>query len=55
MVAFVKITFNVAIFTIVFSLILKKITEIYKDTNLYDYIMLLKELDIIIKQINVLI
>lgn len=42
--------FNVAIFTIVFSLILKKITEIYKDTNLYDYIMLLKELDIIIKQ-----
>ena len=42
--------FNVAIFTIIFSLILKKITEIYKDTNLYDYIILLKELDIIIKQ-----
>jgi hypothetical protein len=44
--------FNVAIFTIIFSIILKKITEIYKDTNLYDYIMLLKELDIIIKQNN---
>ena len=43
---------NIAIFTIIFSLILKKITEIYKDTNLYDYIMLLKELDIIIKQNN---
>lgn len=42
--------FNVAIFTIIFSFILKKITEIYKDTNLYDYIMLLKELDIIIKE-----
>lgn len=44
--------FNVAIFTIIFSLILKKITEVYKDTNLYDYIMLLKELDIIIKEKN---
>jgi len=41
---------NVAIFTIIFSLVLKKITEIYMDTYLYDYIMLLKELDIIIKE-----
>jgi hypothetical protein len=43
---------NVAIFTIIFSLILKKITEIYIDTDLFNYIMLLKELDIIIKENN---
>lgn len=43
---------NVAIFTIIFSLILKKITEIYIDTDLFSYIMLLKELDIIIKENN---
>ena len=43
---------NVAIFTIIFGLILKKITEIYIDTDLFSYIMLLKELDIIIKENN---
>ena len=42
----------VAIFTIFFSIILKKITEIYADTKCYEYIMILKELDIIIKEEN---
>lgn len=42
----------VAIYTIFFSIILKKITEIYADTNCYEYIMLMKELDIIIKEDN---
>lgn len=42
----------VAIFTIFFSIILKKITEIYADTKCYEYIMILKELDIIIKEDN---
>ena len=41
---------HIAIFTIIFSLILKKITEIYADTKAYEYIMLLKELDILIKE-----
>ena len=36
--------------TIFFSLILKKITEIYADRKAYEYIMLLKELDILIKE-----
>jgi len=36
--------------TILFSLILKKITEIYADTYCYEYIMLMKEIDIIIKE-----
>ena len=40
----------VAIYTIFFSVILKKITEIYADTYAYEYIMLMKELDIIIKE-----
>jgi hypothetical protein len=40
----------VAIYTIFFSIILKKITEIYADTKCYEYIMILKELDIIIKE-----
>lgn len=40
----------VAIYTIFFSIILKKITEIYADTYAYEYIMLMKELDIIIKE-----
>ena len=40
----------VAIYTIFFSIILKKITEIYADTYSYEYIMLMKELDIIIKE-----
>jgi hypothetical protein len=38
------------VITILFSLILKKITEIYADTKVYEYIMLLKELDILIKE-----
>tara|TARA_B100000795_G_C22806281_1_gene445085 strand:+ start:8814 stop:9836 length:1023 start_codon:yes stop_codon:yes gene_type:complete len=41
-----------ALYTIFFSIILKKITEIYADTNVYTYIMLMKELDIIIKEQN---
>ena len=41
---------HIAIFTTFFSLILKKITEIYADTKAYEYIMLLKELDILIKE-----
>lgn len=41
-----------AIYIIAFSLILKKITEIYADTLAYEYIMLMKELDIIIKENN---
>jgi hypothetical protein len=41
---------HVAVITIIFSLILKKITEIYADTKAYEYIMLLKELDILIKE-----
>jgi len=42
----------VAIYTILFSIILKKITKIYADTKCYEYIMILKELDIIIKEEN---
>lgn len=41
-----------ALYTIFYSIILKKITEIYADTNCYKYIMLMKELDIIIKEQN---
>ena len=41
---------HVALFTILFSLILKKITEIYADTKAYEYIMFLKEIDILIKE-----
>jgi hypothetical protein len=40
----------VSIYTITFSLILKKTTEIYADTLAYEYIMIMKELDIIIKE-----
>lgn len=40
----------VSVYTITFSLILKKTTEIYADTLAYEYIMLMKELDIIIKE-----
>ena len=40
----------VAFITILYSLILKKMTEIYADTYCYEYIMLMKELDIIIKE-----
>jgi hypothetical protein len=39
-----------SIFIITFSLILKKTTEIYADTFAYEYIMLMKELDVIIKE-----
>jgi len=46
----VYIFLHVAVITIIFSLILKKITEIYADTKAYEYIMLLKELDILIKE-----
>lgn len=42
----------VSIYIITFSLILKKITEIYADTFAYEYIMIMKELDIIIKENN---
>jgi nitrate reductase NapE component len=42
----------VSIYTIVFSLILKRLTQIYADTFAYEYIMLMKELDIIIKENN---
>jgi hypothetical protein len=42
----------VAIYTIFFSIILKKLTEIYAHTKCYEYIMILKELDIIIKEEN---
>jgi len=41
-----------ALYTIFYSIILKKITEIYANTNCYKYIMLMKELDIIIKEQN---
>jgi hypothetical protein len=40
----------VSIYIITFSLILKKTTEIYADTLAYEYIMIMKELDIIIKE-----
>jgi len=50
----IYITFYFSIyftFVIVFlSLILKKITEIYCDCNVYSYIMLIKELEIIVKE-----
>ena len=46
----IYIFLHIAIFTIFFSLILKKITEIYADTKAYEYIMLLKEIDILIKE-----
>lgn len=46
----IYIFLHVAVITIIFSLILKKITEIYADTKAYEYIMLLKELDILIKE-----
>lgn len=40
----------VALFIIFFSLILKKLTELYADTETYEYIMLMKELDILLKE-----
>jgi cell division protein FtsL len=41
-----------ALYTIFFLILLNKITKIYADTNCYKYIMLMKELDIIIKEQN---
>jgi hypothetical protein len=40
----------IALFIIFFSLILKKLTELYADTDTYEYIMLMKELDILLKE-----
>lgn len=40
----------ILLFIIVFSIILKKITELYADTDTYEYIMLMKELDILLKE-----
>ena len=40
----------ILIFIILFSIILKKITELYADTDTYEYIMLMKELDILLKE-----
>jgi hypothetical protein len=40
----------ILLFIIVFSIILKKITELYTDTDTYEYIMLMKELDILLKE-----
>lgn len=40
----------ILIFIIFFSIILKKIGELYADTDTYEYIMLMKELDILLKE-----
>jgi hypothetical protein len=40
----------ILIFIIFFSIILKKITELYADTDTHKYIMLMKELDILLKE-----
>ena len=40
----------ILLFIIFFSLILKKIAELYTDTDAYEYIMLMKELDILLKE-----
>lgn len=40
----------ILLFIIFFSIILKKITELYADTDTYEYLMLMKELDIIFKE-----
>jgi len=42
----------VLLFIIFFSVILKKLTELYADTDTYEYIMLMKEIDIILKENN---
>ena len=42
----------ILIFIIFFSVILKKLTELYADTDTYEYIMLMKELDILLKENN---
>lgn len=40
----------ILIFIIFFSIILKKLTELYADTDTYEYIMLMIELDILLKE-----
>ena len=40
----------ILIFIIFFSIILKKIAELYADTDTYEYMMLMKELDILLKE-----
>ena len=40
----------ILLFIIFFSLILKKLTELYADTDTYEYIMLMKEFDILLKE-----
>ena len=40
----------ILVFIILFSIILKKIGELYADTDTYEYIMLMKELDILLKE-----
>ena len=42
----------VLLFIIFFSIILKKLTELYADTDTYEYIMLMKEIDIILRENN---
>jgi hypothetical protein len=42
----------ILLFIIFFSIILKKLTELYADTDTYEYIMLMKEFDIILKENN---
>ena len=40
----------ILLFIIFFSILLKKLTELYADTDTYQYIMLMKELDILLKE-----
>jgi hypothetical protein len=40
----------ILLFIIFFSLILKKLTELYADTDTYQYLMLMKELNILLKE-----
>ena len=40
----------ILLFIIFFSIILKKLTELYADTDTYEYLMLMKELDILLKE-----
>jgi hypothetical protein len=40
----------ILLFIIFFSIILKKLTELYADTDTYSYIMLMKELNILLKE-----
>lgn len=40
----------ILLFIIFFSIILKKLTELYVDTDTYNYLMLMKEFDILLKE-----